>query len=84
MNKATGLLDKNSEPRHLVDAVRVLASRGTVLAEPVAKVVLSVFLKAATTADEDSKASVLSVRERSTAALVAEGLSNKDIATGCS
>ncbi|UQI49733.1 response regulator transcription factor (plasmid) [Streptomyces sp. HU2014] len=76
----TGLLDKNSEPRHFVDAVRVLASRGTVLAEPFTKAVLNTLLKSAPTADRQSIASALSSRERSILALVAQGLSNKGIA----
>ncbi|MEV4742513.1 response regulator transcription factor [Streptomyces sp. NPDC049555] len=72
-------LHKNSEPQHFVDAVRVLASRGTIMSEPVAKTVLKAFLKTAA-ADEEHRTSTLSARERSILALVAAGLSDKDIA----
>ncbi|WNF28056.1 response regulator transcription factor [Streptomyces sp. C11-1] len=75
---AAGLLMKNTAPEQLVQAVRVLASGGRILAPEATGVVIEGYLSAARGAPDSTVA--LTDRERQVLALVGAGLSNREIA----
>jgi DNA-binding NarL/FixJ family response regulator len=79
---ASGFLGKSAEPGELLDAIRVV-HRGDALLSPAAvKSLIARFLASPEHADPpaNGRLAVLTEREREVLALVAEGLSNDDIA----
>ncbi|WP_030545728.1 response regulator transcription factor [Streptomyces albus] len=82
---AAGLLFRNIAPATLIDAVRVLAAGGTVLAPAVRGAVIDAYLGSGAAAPGaapglPAAAGQLTCREREVLALVATGLSNAEIA----
>ncbi|ORT57875.1 response regulator transcription factor [Streptomyces sp. CB03238] len=78
---ASGFLLKDATPRELADAVRVLASGGTVLSSAAARVVVDGYLSGGRTrpVPRDPRLDSLTERERQVLELLAEGLTNADI-----
>jgi DNA-binding NarL/FixJ family response regulator len=76
-----GLLLEDAEPEALVDAVRVVARGGTVLAPPFASRLVADFLSRPERLEwTPRQLEELTAREREVVALVAAGLSNEEIA----
>ncbi len=80
---ASGFLVKHTEPAELIRAVRVVAAGDALLSPGVTRRLIAAFNDApAETAAPDARiAELLTVREREVVTLVAEGLSNEEIAT---
>jgi DNA-binding NarL/FixJ family response regulator len=79
---ASGFLVKHTEPAELLRAVRVVADGEALLSPGVTRRLISAFAERPTTAVEPDPrtAELLTAREREAVALVAEGLSNEEIA----
>jgi DNA-binding NarL/FixJ family response regulator len=79
---ASGFLVKHTEPAELIRAVRVVADGEALLSPGVTRRLISAFAERPTaTAEPDARiADLLTAREREAVALVAEGLSNDEIA----
>ncbi|WP_249998145.1 response regulator transcription factor [Actinoplanes sp. M2I2] len=78
---ASGFLLKNTSPPALLDAVRTVADGGALLAPSVTRTLIREFTAAAPRSpDPHPEVSRLTDREREIVALVAEGLSNHEIA----
>ncbi|MEV3989789.1 response regulator transcription factor [Streptomyces sp. NPDC049837] len=78
---ASGFLLKDATPHELADAVRVLASGGTVLSSAAARVVVGGYLERGPrpAAPRDPRLDTLTEREHQVLELLAEGLTNADI-----
>jgi DNA-binding NarL/FixJ family response regulator len=77
---ASGFLVKSTEPAELVHAVRAVAAGDALLSPGVTKRLVAEFAARAREPRPTSKLDVLTDREREVMALVAEGLSNDEIA----
>lgn len=78
---AAGFLLKDTSPRELTDAVRVLARGEAMLSPRITTKLLAVFATGAGTPQARSRMAELTAREREVAAAVAQGHSNTAIAT---
>jgi DNA-binding NarL/FixJ family response regulator len=77
---ASGFLVKDTEPGELVQAVRVVASGEALLSPSVTKQLIAEFAVRAKEPQTPDSLGELTDREREVVALVAEGLSNEEIA----
>ncbi|MGH9136414.1 MAG: response regulator transcription factor [Acidimicrobiales bacterium] len=79
---ASGFLVKHTEPAELIRAVRVVAAGEALLSPGVTRRLIAAFTNSASgVAEPDSRiAELLTPREREVVALVADGLSNEEIA----
>jgi DNA-binding NarL/FixJ family response regulator len=77
---ASGFLVKDTEPKELVQAVRVVAAGEALLSPSVTRQVIAEFAARAKEPQEADSLEELTDREREVVALVAEGLSNDEIA----
>jgi DNA-binding NarL/FixJ family response regulator len=77
---ASGFLVKDTEPGELVQAVRVVASGEALLSPSVTKQLIAEFAARAKEPQTSDSLGELTDREREVVALVAEGLSNEEIA----
>lgn len=78
---ASGFLLKDTSPQHLLEAIRVVAAGDALLAPSVTRRVVREFAsRAPRSLRPHPQLSTLTARERETVALVAEGLSNEEIA----
>ncbi|MFF7889442.1 response regulator [Streptomyces sp. NPDC007896] len=78
---AAGFLLKDTDPERLPFLVRTLAGGGTVLSSKVTRTVVDVHLKTGPQGPAARSLARLTDRERAVLVLIAEGLSNTDIAT---
>lgn len=79
---ASGFLLKNTPPEEVVGAIRVVAAGESVVAPRITRRLLDRFAgKLEPTARHDERLDLLTLREREVLGLVAEGLSNTEIAT---
>ncbi|MDQ3771275.1 MAG: response regulator transcription factor [Actinomycetota bacterium] len=78
---ASGFLVKNTEPAELIQAVRVVAAGDALLSPGVTKRLMAEFAARARQPRSTTELDALTEREREVMALVAEGLSNAEIAT---
>ncbi|MFD8496391.1 response regulator [Amycolatopsis sp. NPDC059657] len=76
---AAGFLLKDTEPEHLAQLVRTLASGGVVLSPKVTRSVVDGFLDSGADSKAVDGVAQLTDRERDVLVLIAEGLSNADI-----
>lgn len=79
-NGASGFLVKDIEPEDLIRAVRAVAAGDALLSPRVTKRLIAEFANRARPLHTDAEVRVLTEREREVVALVAEGLSNDEIA----
>ncbi|MFF1919062.1 response regulator [Streptomyces sp. NPDC058221] len=79
---AAGFLLKDTSPRELTDAVRVLARGEAMLSPRITTRLLAVFATGAVAPQARSRMAELTAREREVAVEVAQGRSNTEIATG--
>ena len=77
---ASGFLLKDAEPAALLDAIRVVADGGSLLAPSVTRRVIEHFGAAAPAAEPHPRLADLTEREREIVAWVATGMSNAEIA----
>jgi DNA-binding NarL/FixJ family response regulator len=77
---ASGFLVKNTEPAELVQAVRVVAAGDALLSPSVTKRLVAEFAQRAKEPPPAGGLDALTAREREVMGLVAEGLSNEEIA----
>ena len=77
---ASGFLVKNTEPAELVRAVRAVAAGDALLSPGVTRRLVEEFATRARPADRTPALDVLTEREREVMSLVAEGLTNEEIA----
>ena len=77
---ATGFVVKHTEPIELVRAVRVVAAGDALLSPGITRRLISEFADRAKTPPSATALNALTERERQLTALVAEGLSNEQIA----
>lgn len=77
---AAGFLLKDTAPDQLAQFVRTLAAGGVVLSPKVTRTVVDGYLGSGAGSPEAARAERLTERERAVLVLVAEGLSNADIA----
>jgi DNA-binding NarL/FixJ family response regulator len=77
---ASGFLVKDTEPKELVQAVRVVAGGEALLSPSVTKQLIAEFAARAKEPQAPDRLDELTDREREVLALVAEGLSNEEIA----
>ncbi|MEU8704286.1 response regulator transcription factor [Streptomyces sp. NPDC048565] len=78
---AAGFLLKDTSPRELTDAVRVLARGEAMLSPRITTKLLAVFATGAAAPQARSRMAELTAREREVAVAVAQGHSNSEIAT---
>lgn len=78
---ARGYVLKSDAGRHLTNAVEALSHRKPFFTARVSEALLDAFLKSAAKPDEDSVFHTLTDREREIVQMLAEGRSNKEIAT---
>ena len=78
---ARGYVLKSDAGRHLTNAVEALSHRKPFFTARVSEALLEAFLKSAAKPDEDSVFRTLTDREREIVQMLAEGKSNKEIAT---
>ena len=79
-NGASGFLVKNTEPAELVQAVRAVAAGDALLSPGVTRRLIAEFAMKSRSPELATRLDMLTEREREVMALVAEGLSNEDIA----
>jgi two-component system response regulator NreC len=77
---ASGYLPKKAAPTELVDAVRVVHAGGVYLYPSLAKTLVQDYLKRAESGDEKTAYDGLTEREREVLKLIADGLSNQEVA----
>ena len=77
---ASGFLLKDAEPTDLLDAIRIVADGGSLLAPSVTRRVIEHFGSAAPAAEPHPRLGDLTEREREMVAWVATGMSNTEIA----
>jgi len=77
---ASGFLVKDTEPDELLHAIRVVASGDALLSPGVTRRLIAEYASRARTAPPTARLDQLTEREREVVALVAEGLSNDEIA----
>ncbi|MGC5077787.1 response regulator [Agrococcus sp. DT81.2] len=77
---AAGFLLKDTEPDHLVQAVRVMAAGGKVLSPKVTDTVITGYLTRSSDAPVPAGIDTMTPRERDVLALVGQGLGNAEIA----
>ena len=77
---ATGFLVKDIEPVDLLHAVRVAARGDTLLAPSITQKLINEYVRRPTMANADARLAELTNREREAVTLVAQGLSNEEIA----
>lgn len=77
---ASGFLLKNAPPEDLIEAVRVVADGDALLAPSVTRRLIAEFMKQPVSTDLEPALHVLTERERETLQLVAQGLTNAEIA----
>ena len=77
---AAGFLLKDTEPEHLVQAVRVMAAGGKVLSPKVTDTVINGYLTGSSDAQASARIDTMTPRERDVLALVGQGLGNAQIA----
>lgn len=77
---ASGFLVKDTEPAELLHAIRVVASGDALLSPGVTRRLIAEYASRARTAPPTARLDQLTEREREIVALVAEGLSNDEIA----
>lgn len=77
---ASGFLVKDTEPAELLHAIRVVASGDALLSPGVTRRLIAEYASRARTAPPTAQLDQLTEREREIVALVAEGLSNDEIA----
>jgi DNA-binding NarL/FixJ family response regulator len=77
---ASGFLVKNTEPTELIHAVRAVAAGDALLSPGVTKRLVAEFASKTKESRPTSELNALTDREREVMALVAEGLSNEEIA----
>ncbi|MFD0318447.1 response regulator [Streptomyces flavalbus] len=77
---ASGFLVKDTEPAELIHGVRVVARGDALIAPSITRRLISEFTARAPHPDPGPRLSALTEREREVMALVAEGLSNDEIA----
>ncbi|GAA2462456.1 response regulator transcription factor [Streptomyces lavendulocolor] len=80
MKGASGVLEQDSTPELLVSAIRVAATGGQVLANPASRTVVSLLNQGGIEPAIRERAGTLTPREIEVCALLAEGLSNTEIA----
>jgi DNA-binding NarL/FixJ family response regulator len=81
---ARGYVLKSDISRHLINAVEALSHHKPFFTARVSEALLDAFLKSGAKADEGSVFRMLTDREREIVQMLAEGKSNKEIATGLS
>lgn len=81
---ARGYVLKTDISRHLTNAVEALSHHKPFFTARVSEALLDAFLKSSAKADEGSVFRMLTDREREIVQMLAEGKSNKEIATGLS
>ena len=77
---AAGFLLKDTEPEHLVHAVRVMAAGGKVLSPKVTDTVITGYLTGSGDGQASARIDTMTPRERDVLALVGQGLGNAQIA----
>jgi DNA-binding NarL/FixJ family response regulator len=77
---AAGFLLKDTDPEHLAHQVRTLTTEGAVLSAKVTRAVVDGYLERAERPEPDPRIARLTSRERDVLVLLAEGLSNGEIA----
>ncbi len=77
---ASGYLPKKVAPTELLNAIRVISSGGVYLYPSLAKTLVQDYLKRADDGDEKSTYDGLTEREREVLTLIADGLSNQEVA----
>lgn len=77
---ASGYLPKKAAPTELVNAIRVVHSGGVYLYPSLAKTLVQDYLKRAESGDEKQAYDGLTEREREVLKLIADGLSNQEVA----
>lgn len=77
---ATGFLLKDTEPEQLVHSVRALASGGSVLSPSVTRTVIGGYVDGGVDESAARRLDALTERERAVLVLLADGLSNAEIA----
>lgn len=77
---ASGYLPKKVAPTELLNAIRVIAGGGVYLYPSLAKTLVQDYLKRAVVGDEKAAYDGLTEREREVVKLIADGLSNTEVA----
>ncbi len=77
---ASGYLPKKAAPTELLNAIRIVCAGGDYLYPSLAKTLVSDYLKRADSGDEKEAYDGLTEREREVLKLIADGLSNQEVA----